>query len=285
MKKKVLLILVSVLFLLGCFSLYASKHFLLCSHYGIEDERIENDFRIVLLSDLHNSVFGEGNKRLVEKVLEQEPDLILIAGDLLNENEEDLSVALELIRDLSASGIPLYVSYGNHEVGHETRYGSDITGLYEEAGAIVLDLAYEEIEVKGQLVRLGGIYGYCLAEKYESAATREGEVDFLKDFQDTDLYTILLCHMPVTWILNGSLNEWDCDLVLCGHAHGGQIRIPFVGGLYAPDQGYFCGKEEGFYYSEDGRKIMLLTRGLGSTEKIPRFNNIPEITVLDMKHK
>jgi len=286
MKKKAVIIVFIALCLLSCFSLYASKHFLMCSHYTIEDERIEHPFRIVQLSDLHNSVFGTNNERLVKKVLEQEPDIILITGDLMNENEENLSIAISLIKNLSASGIPVYVSYGNHETNYENRYGVDITMQYESAGARVLDFAYEEIEVKGQPIRLGGIYAYCLGEKYlSSGEAKIKEVVFLRNFQDTSQYTILMCHLPVTWIINNSLNEWDCDLVLCGHTHGGQIRIPFVGGLYAPDQGYFCGKEEGLYYSDDHKKTMVLTRGLGNTENIPRFNNIPEIVVIDLKEK
>ncbi len=282
MKKKIVVLVFLFLILFTALNLYASKHFLQCSHYEIRDERIQEPFRIVFISDLHNSVFGDRNVKLVKKMLEQKPDLILITGDLLNDNEEDLGIALNLIKDLSASDIPVYISYGNHESNYEKKYNIDLAGLYEEAGGRVLEFAYEEIEIKGQRIRLGGIYGYCLAEKYESNATREGERDFLKDLQDSSLYTILMCHMPVTWIINNSLNEWDFDLVLCGHAHGGQIRIPFVGGLYAPDQGYFCGKEAGLYYSDDQKKIMLLTRGLGNTEKIPRFNNIPEIVVIDL---
>ena len=284
MKKKIALTVIVFLILSASFSLYASKHFLMCSYYEIRDERIEHPFRIVLLSDLHNSIFGKGNKRLIKKVLEQKPDIVLVTGDLINENEENLEIALTLLESLSKK-VPVYVSYGNHEANYEIKYGKDITFLYEEAGASVLDFAYEEIEINGQRIRLGGIYAYCLPEKYKSKARKDGEVDFLKDFQNTSVYTILMCHVPVTWIRNGSLNEWDCDLVLSGHAHGGQIRIPFVGGLYAPDQGYFCGKEEGLYFSDDQTKIMLLTRGLGNTENIPRFNNIPEIVVIDINCK
>lgn len=282
MKKTILVTIVISLFLLTCFSLYSSKHFLQCSHYTISDDRIEHSFRIVQISDLHNSSFGKNNERLVSKILEQKPDIILITGDLINETEEDLSIAIGLISSLSSSKVPVYVSYGNHESNYEKIYATDITALYEKAGATVLNFAYEDIIINGQKIRLGGVYGYCLAEKYKGEAKKE-EVDYLKDFQNTPLYTLLMCHLPVTWIINNSLNEWDCDLVLSGHAHGGQIRIPFIGGLYAPDQGFFCGKEAGLYYSNDQSKIMLLSRGLGNTEKIPRINNIPEIVVIEMK--
>ena len=286
MKKKVFLFVLFFIFLTICFSIYASKYLLQCSYYSIYDDRIEHPFRIVHLSDLHNSVFGINNEKLTNKVLEQEPDLILITGDLINDTEEDLSIALTLLSALTESEIPVYVSYGNHESNYEAKWDTDITTVYENAGARVLHFAYEDIEVKGQKIRLGGIYGYCLAEKYlRTGEARKEEIDFLKDFQDTSLYSVLMCHIPVTWIINNSLNEWNCDLVLCGHAHGGQIRIPFVGGLYAPDQGYWCGKEAGLYYSKNQKKIMVLSRGLGSTEKIPRVNNIPEIVVIDMKGK
>lgn len=287
MKKKIVVFMLMCMILLTAwtgFSLYASKYFLQCSYYTISDNRIEHPFRIVHLSDLHNSVFGKDNERLLKKVLEQEPDIILITGDLINDSVENLDIALGLLESLSSSGIPVYVSYGNHESNYEKRYGIDIKSIYEDTGARVLEFTYEDIEVNGQKIRLGGVYGYCLAEKYlRSGEAKIKEVNYLKEFQDTSTYTILMCHMPVTWIINNSLNEWDCDLVLSGHAHGGQIRLPFKGGFYAPDQGYWCGKEMGLYYSNDNTKIMVLSRGLGSTEKVPRLNNIPEIVVIDMK--
>ena len=280
-KRYVFLIAFLCIALFTAGSLYASKHFLQCSYYTIKNEKIEHSFRLVQLSDLHNSMFGEHNEKLIKKILEQDPDIILITGDLINETEEDLSVALELISSLSKEK-PVYISLGNHEIGYEKRYGVDITVLYENAGAKVLNFSYIDIEINGQKIRLGGIYGYCLAEKYLSTGeAKEEEVRFLKEFQDTPLYTILMCHIPVTWIINDSLNQWGCDLILCGHSHGGQIRIPFIGGMYAPDQGYFCGKEAGLYYSDDQSKVMVLSRGLGSNEKVPRMNNIPEIIVIE----
>ena len=283
MKKKIAVLIIVLFVLWNAFSLYASKYFLSCSFYTVQDERIEHPFRIVQLTDLHNSTFGEKNQKLVERVVQEAPDIILITGDLINETEEDLNVATDLITSLSKY-VPVYVSYGNHETNYEKKYGVNIKDIYEKAGAKVLNFEYEDIEVNGQKIRLGGVYGYCLGPKYAYMnEDRKREIDFVKDFQDTDIYTVLMCHMPVTWIINNSLNEWDCDLVLCGHVHGGQIRFPFIGGLYAPDQGWFVGKEAGLYYSDDNTKIMCLSKGLGSNEKIPRFNNIPEITVIDMK--
>ena len=263
-------------------SLILSSYGLSVSRYSITTPALQETLRIVHLSDLHNSVFGSHNARLVRKIAAQEPDLILITGDLLNANEERSDIATELIGQLAPIA-PVYVSLGNHEIAHEKRYGTDLKELYSNAGAVVLEYDWADIEVNGLNLRLGGLYGYCLpAELLKTKEARPEECAFLEAFQDTDAYTILLCHMPYSWIKKGSLDSWDVDCVLCGHIHGGQVRFPFAGGLWAPDQGWFPGKVCGLYWSEDGTKVMALSRGLGNTDKYPRFNNIPEILVLDL---
>ena len=157
---------------------------------------ISTSLRILQLTDLHNSEFGTYNSRLINAVRAQSPDLILLIGDLLNSNEQRTDIATNLITQLCEIA-PVYCSNGNHEVEYQEKYGVDVDKLYQEAGAVVLEKEYQDIIVNDQKIRLGGIYGYCLPGKYlETGEANQEECTFLKDFQNTDLPTILMCHMP-----------------------------------------------------------------------------------------
>ena len=284
--KRIIRIGITVLFLaIAALSLsyVLSRYGLTVTRFELSQPKLSEPLRIVQLTDLHNSEFGKGNDRLIRKVAEQEPDLILLTGDMLNQYEERTDVPVNLIRELSQIA-PVYASYGNHEEQHEKNYGTDLRAGFTEAGATVLEYDWIDVEVKGQKLRIGGIYGYCMAGYYlKTDETDEMETAFLDDFCDTDRTKLLLCHMPVAWIKYGSLDYWDADYVFAGHAHGGQVRIPFVGGLYAPDQGRFPGRCEGLFFSKDALHTLVLSRGLGTSKsKLPRFNNIPEILVLDL---
>lgn len=284
-KKFTFIIIILLFFTIICtISLATSAHALTTTHYTLPASTISS-LRIVQLTDLHNSEFGEENSRLIDAVRDQSPDLILLTGDLLNSDEQCTEIATDLIAKLCDIA-PVYFSNGNHEIEYEERYGVDIDELYREAGAVVLEKEYQDITVKNQKIRLGGIYGYCLPGKYlETGEADPEETAFLEKFQDTDLPKILMCHMPVCWMINGSLDDWDVDYVFAGHLHGGEVILPFVGGLYGPDLGWFPGKLEGLYSSENGGKTLVLSRGLGTNEIIPRFNNIPEIMVVDIQGK
>ena len=345
-----LLIIPAALLLFIIADLLASKYALKVTSYEITSDKIESEIRIVELADLHGSSFGRDNVRLAKKVAAQEPDLILIAGDLLDSGEEDsLETAQSLIAQLCAIA-PVYISPGNHELEYEELYGVDVAAVFEAAGGsdagggsaaekeetagsvsfsaensensaadgeeetssggsveienaeensekvetaaedseeavlypcTVLDMEYVDIEVKGQAIRIGGIYGYCLPEEFlETGEANAEECAFLTEMQDTDAYTILLCHMPVCWTANGGLESWEISCVLTGHAHGGQAIIPGIGGLWAPDQGWFPGVLTGLVTSKDGEKTLVYSAGLGNTEWLPRFNNIPEIVTI-----
>lgn len=271
-----ILILVAALI---AFGFYSSRHLLSVSHFTIDRAEIDTPIRIVQLTDLHNSVFGEENSRLLERVAAEKPDMILLTGDLLNQNEERTDIVVDLITELVKIA-PVYASYGNHEVKHEKNFGTDFHDLYGKAGAVIFDYDYIEITVHGQDIRLGGMYGYCVPP--DGLRKYQKQIDYLTAFQDTDATTVLLCHLPASWLSKGRLDVWDVDVIFAGHAHGGQVRIPLIGGLWAPDQGWFPGRECGLYYSEDKNSVLVLSRGLGSNQKIPRFNNIPEIVVVDL---
>lgn len=285
MKKRLgilILIILGVLVALVLLGLYSSKHFLSESFYEIPSSKVSKSIRIVQLTDLHNSEFGENNGKLVKRVAAQQPDMILVTGDLLNQDVERTDIATTLISGLKEIA-PVYVSYGNHESGYEKKYGIDLRALYTDAGATVLEYDWIDITVKDQQIRLGGLFGYCLpGELLKTGEAWKKECDFLEGFQDTDALTLLMCHMPVCWQINGSLDSWDMDIVFAGHSHGGQIRIPGVGGLWAPDRGWFPGREQGLYWSQDDQKVLVLSRGLGNRDKLPRFNNIPEILVAEI---
>ena len=275
-----IVLIVSICLVLG---LYSSKKLLTESFYEVALPKASEPIRIVHLTDLHNSEFGEDNSKLASRVAMQHPDLILLTGDLLNQDTERTDIATRLIeklKDISS----VYVSFGNHESGYERKYGKDLRALYTEAGATVLEFNWVDITVKSQKIRLGGLYGYCLSAEYKSEA-QENESVFLEEFQDTDALTLLLCHMPVCWQAGGSLDSWNVDVVFAGHSHGGQVRIPGMGGLWAPDRGWFPGREQGLYWSKDGKKVLVLSRGLGNWDKLPQFNNIPEILVVDIVSK
>ena len=280
-RKRVLAVLLAIAAVIA-WGLFRSKYGLELSNYVLSSPKLTAPIRVVQLTDLHNSEFGENNASLVSLVAQQQPDLILMTGDMLNGREDETEIAVDLVRRLTEVA-PVYFSYGNHEVTHERTFARDLTVLFEEAGATVLNRTYQDVEVNGQTIRLGGIYGYCLPEKYYATGeAKRWECEYLKEFQDTESYTLLLAHLPTCWIRNDNLDIWQIDCVVSGHEHGGQIRLPLIGGLYAPDQGFFPGRSSGIYASQDGGRVMVISRGLGSGVGVPRFGNVPEIVVVDI---
>lgn len=268
--------------IMTCQNLNQSKCSLSCSFYQINSDKIAIPIKVLQLTDLHNSEFGENNQELIDRIASQSPDLILLTGDLLNSGEFVTEIAANLISSLCQIA-PVYLSFGNHEIEYRDNFNRDIAQLYQSAGATVLNYEYKDIIINGQPLRIGGIYGYCLPDKYlETGEADPGECKFLWDFENTDRYKILLSHLPIAWMKNDGLEEWDIDCVFSGHLHGGQVILPGIGGVYAPDMGWFPGQLKGIFDSEDGKRHLVLSSGLGNTELVPRFNNIPEIVCVEL---
>ena len=248
--------------------------------YEVETD-LEAPIRIVQLTDLHGKVYGEENDVLVRMVGEEQPDLILMTGDMVDRAAENAAVACDLIRELVQIA-PVYYAYGNHECIWMQTQGESLTPVLEEAGAIVLDVDYLDMEIKGQHIRLGGYHAYYRQPgMYQvTAEAHQHQLDFCDDFENTDRYKILMNHIPTAWLDWGYMDQYPVDLVLSGHYHGGQIRLPGIGGLYAPYIGLFPEYTQGLFEGEEA--ACILSTGLGSSLYLPRINNLPEVTVVTL---
>lgn len=230
-----------------------------------------------MISDLHNRFLGDGNQDLIQAVKDLSPDLVLMDGDMINEDTDDISNLVDLASVLGTIA-PVYYALGNKEMDHPD-WPLFQTAL-ENSGTVVLDKEYRDIEVNNQKLRLGGLYDYSFAlnpgNTVDPSEMNPETVQFLEEFQNTDRLKIMMTHRPDTFLFNRSPGFWKVDLALAGHYHGGQVILPFVGGLWAPDRGWFPDYTHGPVQLEN--LTLITTRGLGSGfEKLPRFNNPPEL--------
>lgn len=283
MKKvlKILLIIIPVLLLACLTSIWLSYNWLTVSNFTVTSSKIAEPFRMVLISDLHDHQFGKNNEKLAEKIQEQSPDLIIIDGDMINDDSENADTAVEVVRALKEIA-PVYYSYGNHEYAYMEAGHTDLQAELEEAGAVVLNYQNMDIEIKGNPIRLGGLYEFGFETGMQSEEENQRALSYLEKYVDTDRYLIMCAHRPDSFDPWDTADDWGIDLVLSGHLHGGQVIIPGIGGLYSQLEGFFPQYDYGQY--KLGDSDMIITRGLGSNPKIlPRFNNPPEIAVVDVE--
>ena len=285
MKPKTIIIL-SVLTLLIIFiiaELVYSNNFLTIENYEIKTEKTSASFRAVLLSDLHNKEFGADNEKLINLVKEQNPDVILTVGDFVTRFESDREVACKLLRKLTEIA-PVYSSLGNHERSYYD-YDNLINDI-KSTGVTLLDNDLVEVELGGDTIVVGGLTDFPYYE-FEAPDYDNERRHFLDRFieREKDSFSILLAHEPEFFMWG--LDKKELDLMLSGHTHGGVIRLPFIGGLLAPNQGFLAGQgnilptyTKGIYESDTA--TMLITAGLSSEVVLPRFNNPPEVCVIDV---
>lgn len=271
------MVAVTILFLGLCINLILSRKYVSMTRYTYINQKIKHGFKVVQLTDLHNYEFGARNCRLIKKVIKENPDIIFLTGDILDKNEKGKDMVIDIIEQLIKVS-PIYVSLGNHEWEYmKCVENRGFIAEIEMAGAVVLDKKYIDIVVNGQEIRLGGVYGEVLPP---SDNKEDSEKQFLYGFQNTDRFKILLSHMPEGLLFWGGMEYWNIDLVFSGHMHGGQIRIPFVGGLYDPWTGCFPTHTKGMLKCGNG--TIILSAGLGSSKKMPRINNLPELVTCEI---
>ena len=282
-KKRMRKIVLSALVVFFCsligFNLYINESFGI-TYYTVCSEKIGSDIRAVLLADLHCKEYGHKNEKLVEAIAEQKPDMILIAGDMVNYDNRDISVAVELCRDLVEIA-PVYYCYGNHEAvlmhGLPESERLAVDEYIRQTGTTFFYNNFITATVNGNTIEIGGFQGTSHGEGFE-----EWIKNPLEEFEASDHFKLLISHFPGLYY-EGIKADVNADLAVAAHYHGGLIRLPIFGGLYHPDDGFFPRYSGGEYRLEHA--TLIVSRGLGDHEWIPRINNQPELVVIDITGK
>ena len=278
-KKKfiVLAAIVAILILLIIWIAYGNTD-LEIYKYNVKSEDIPSEFdnfRIVQISDLHNAEFGENNEKLLLMLKQADADIIAITGDMIDSRNTDVDVAISFAQK-AVNIAPVYYVNGNHE--------SRVLGEYEklkqgltDAGVTILENSSADITIGDETISLIGINDPTFRmELVDDTMEQNIAHQLVNVISDNDNYKVLLAHRPEYF----DVYAGKVDLVLSGHAHGGQFRIPFIGGLVAPGQGFFPEYYEGSHIKENTE--MIVSRGIGNSIIPFRINNKPEIIVAEL---
>lgn len=249
------------------------------SEYTISSEKIPQSFdayKIVQLSDLHSKSFGNDQNKLVKKINELKPDVIVFTGDLIDADRYDEEPSLKLMERLVGI-VPVYFVTGNHEWWSGKFH--TLEGKLHNIGVQVMRNTTEEVSIGNDKIKILGIDDPAYVETYlQEALTEENIAKAIGEIEGEDHFQILLSHRPEMFSL---YRKYGLDVVFSGHAHGGQIRIPFVGGLIAPNQGLLPKYTAGKYELES--TTMIVNRGLGNSIIPIRVFNRPEIVVVTLR--
>lgn len=280
MNKKLIIIIVIIIiliFLLGIY-LYYENNYLKVSKYKINDNNLPesfNNFKIVHISDFHNTKSKKLTKDIIKKIKLEKPNIIVVTGDLIDSRRTDIDVSLSFIEKIIDVS-PVYYVIGNHESRLDNM--DELIKKLKDIGVIVLDNKVETIEIDNEVINIVGLNDPNLykVKDYEKLINKNlNNIDY-----DKNNYTILLSHRPElfdTYVKN------NINLVFTGHAHGGQIRVPFIGGLFAPSQGVFPKYTSGTF--NENNTTMVVSRGIGNSLFPFRVNNRPDLVVVTLNNK
>ena len=280
--KKILIIIIAVLVLVavatGVSGAYENER-LVVTDYVIINEKIPesfSDYKIVQVSDFHNPKSTKLVDKVVKAVEDCSPDIIVITGDLIDSRDTQINIALDFVTRISEFA-PVYFITGNHE-GRINDYQRLKNGL-ENIGVTILENECEVLHKDGEEINLVGLKDLAFNDVPDIGGKRLlsgwiADIDY-----DRDNYTVLLAHHPEYPL---AYSEQNIDLALTGHAHGGQIRLPLIGGLYAPGQGLFP-KYEGGVYELSDMTTMIVNRGIGNSIYPFRINNPPEVVAITLE--
>lgn len=276
MKKKIFIYALVVLSLIILRGFWENKT-LAVNEILVQSQRLPKSFdgyRIAHLSDLHNEEFGNNNEKLIELLKKSKPEMIAITGDLIDSYHTDTEVIIKLAKEIVDIAPTYYVS-GNHEARIDEY--NELKEALEKIGIHILDNESVLLKRDGESISLTGIEDPSFTTDYLFGDTKYIVSSQLSNLIDNKQFHILLSHRPELFDI---YKDNNIDLVLSGHAHGGQFRIPFIGGVIAPDQGLFPKYDSGLYTSQNTN--MIVSRGLGNSLFPFRLNNRPEIVIVTL---
>jgi predicted MPP superfamily phosphohydrolase len=280
---EVLAALLALLLIAAGISAFMCSRVIKVTQYDVELDGITDHVKLVVVSDIHGKIFGEDNEPLCELVAAQEPDAIVLLGDLFPSDfqEADAAYVLHLTEQMQRIA-PVYFAMGNHEKSYTARYGDAWIEEIKDTGATVFDESWADLELCGNTIRIGGSmgHGYLFGRTIEEFEV-SSDYQILTDMQESPYPAILLAHWPDTVALSDGPRRWKIDLVLCGHTHGGVVRVPGIGGVYAPLQGWWPKYDYG-EFQLNAQMRMIITSGLSGHDKVPRIFNLPEICVINL---
>ena len=275
--KVVLIVLLIVAVIIGAFAVWNiyNNNQLHKNFYQIKSGKVTDNIRIVAIADQHLKEFGENNSYLINEIAKLSPDIIALVGDMMLENQPDnYQSIIDECKNLEEIA-PVYFSLGNHEIDAMLFQNSQIYKDCKKQGIKILNNEVEKITIGSTDIDIIGLTQNPLEfEEY-------GKEFLEKALEADDNFKLLLTHYPEHFLEDkGTLIEYPIDLAIAGHAHGGQVRVPWIGGLYAADQGFLPKLYDGYHEIND--VTLLITTGLGKSGLVPRINNTPEILVADI---
>jgi predicted MPP superfamily phosphohydrolase len=267
-------LIIAALVITSSFFIFSLK--LKTTFYNIESEKINSKIRIVQLSDLHCDRYGKNQEKLKTEIEKLTPDIIVFTGDIHNYKGKDVD-AIELLRWAGENYTCFYVT-GNHEF--RRKESEEIKNTVKAYNLTVLDGKVETVEIKGNTINICGVDDRDSSRLLKTDGYFENQVNAVKSELNRENFSVFLCHQPQITDVH---KDVDPDLVLSGHAHGGQWKLPWTqNGLFYPDEGLFPKYSGGLFEFED--YTLIVSRGLAKTNTIvPRIFNRPEITVIDLE--
>ena len=257
------------------------------SKYSITSGKIPsafNGYKILQLSDLHDMSFGKDNSKLLKKIEEINPDIIVMTGDMVNANTKNFNKFYSFSKEI-VKNYETYYIMGNHEMRLTGKEQLDILQKLNSFGVKVLNNKKAFLSKDNEIITLYGLHQPI--SSYKNALKNNVETDFiLADMErtfsniDNNSFNILLSHSPFDFEV---FEKWGADLVLSGHVHGGLIRLPFIGGILSPERTFFPKYDAGEYTINDSK--MIVNRGLGNGTINLRIFNHPEVCVIELNSK